>query len=274
VRQITDATGAVLSRHDYLPFGTEWPAPGSGTALEHKVQFAGTERDAESGLDYLGARYFGSQTGRFTRPDTPGIDQHPSDPQSWLLYSYVRNNPLRYTDSTGEKCENGYNTETKSFCTETMGEMPNEDWSQFLLDRLFKHVLTPQVSDFSAGVGDALTGRMIPGMHTSGTEYVRRRMGSDGVVAKSSSSYTSGDLTGGAVGWTVAGSVSATVAAIANGKRGALFGRGGKALFNHGPVRFGWYWKSTGATGRDVIGLRIGPARGTSWWSHIPFWVP
>ena len=68
------------------------------------MQFTGKERDAESGLDYFGARYFSGAQGRFTSPDRPFADQHPADPQSWNLYSYVRNNPLRYTDPTGHEC--------------------------------------------------------------------------------------------------------------------------------------------------------------------------
>jgi uncharacterized protein RhaS with RHS repeats len=39
--------------------------------------------------------------GRFMSPDAP-VDQHPADPQSWNLYSYVRNNPLTLTDPTGD----------------------------------------------------------------------------------------------------------------------------------------------------------------------------
>ncbi|MBL8233674.1 MAG: RHS repeat-associated core domain-containing protein [Bryobacterales bacterium] len=64
-------------------------------------RFTGKERDAETGLDYFGARYMSSAQGRFTSPDIPLIDQHVQDPQSWNLYGYVRNNPLRYTDPTG-----------------------------------------------------------------------------------------------------------------------------------------------------------------------------
>jgi RHS repeat-associated protein len=62
------------------------------------------ERDAETGLDYFGARYFSGAQGRFTSPDQPFIDQDPSNPQSWNLYNYGRNNPLRYSDPTGREC--------------------------------------------------------------------------------------------------------------------------------------------------------------------------
>jgi len=64
-------------------------------------RFTGKERDGETGLDYFGARYFSANAGRFMSADAPFADQHAADPQSWNLYSYVRNNPLRYTDPTG-----------------------------------------------------------------------------------------------------------------------------------------------------------------------------
>jgi hypothetical protein len=35
------------------------------------MKFTGKERDAESGLDYFGARYMSSAQGRFTTPDWP-----------------------------------------------------------------------------------------------------------------------------------------------------------------------------------------------------------
>jgi RHS repeat-associated protein len=66
--------------------------------------FTGKPRDSESGLDYFDARYFSGAQGRFTSPDSPLVDQNPEDPQSWNLYSYVRNNPLIFTDPTGNDC--------------------------------------------------------------------------------------------------------------------------------------------------------------------------
>jgi RHS repeat-associated protein len=72
--------------------------------LPHK--FTGKERDSESGLDDFGARYFASTMGRFTSVDpveiTPGRLR---DPQQLNLYSYARNNPLRFVDPDGEILE-------------------------------------------------------------------------------------------------------------------------------------------------------------------------
>jgi RHS repeat-associated protein len=114
-RMTTDASGTPLALHDYVPFGDEIPAAvdsrGSlyGAADGVNKKFTGQYRDPEtansampSGLDYFGARYFSAAQGRFTTPDLPLLDQHPENPQSWNLYAYVRNNPLRLTDPTGE----------------------------------------------------------------------------------------------------------------------------------------------------------------------------
>ncbi len=64
-------------------------------------RYTGKERDAESGLDYFGARYYGSALGRFTSPDPLMASAHASDPQSWNRYAYAMNNPLRFVDPDG-----------------------------------------------------------------------------------------------------------------------------------------------------------------------------
>ncbi len=69
-------------------------------------KFTGKERDSESGLDYFGARYYGSALGRFTSPDwssTPEPIPYASlsNPQSLNQYAYVGNNPLSITDLDG-----------------------------------------------------------------------------------------------------------------------------------------------------------------------------
>jgi RHS repeat-associated protein len=74
----------------------------------------GKERDAESGNDYFGARYYASTMGRFMSPDwaakLEGSNPVPyanlEYPQTLNLYSYAGNNPLSRTDPDGH-CTNG-----------------------------------------------------------------------------------------------------------------------------------------------------------------------
>ena len=114
VRLVTDGSGHVVSRHDYLPFGEEitggyagrTAALGFGGSEGVTQRFTGKERGSESGLDYFGARYYGSALGRFTSPDwsaraepVPYADF--SNPQTLNQYSYVLNNPLAKPDLDG-----------------------------------------------------------------------------------------------------------------------------------------------------------------------------
>jgi RHS repeat-associated protein len=113
VRMITDQNGIVVGRHDYLPFGEELINAAGRTADQKfggadrvSQKFTGKERDSESGLDYFGARYYGSALGRWTSPDwsespTPIPYASLEYPQSLNLYSYVQNNPLSHTDPNG-----------------------------------------------------------------------------------------------------------------------------------------------------------------------------
>jgi len=66
----------------------------------------GKERDAESGNDYFGARYYASSMGRWLSPDwSAKADPIPyarlGYPQSLNLYAYVENNPLSRADIDG-----------------------------------------------------------------------------------------------------------------------------------------------------------------------------
>jgi RHS repeat-associated protein len=99
VRLVTDANGQVLERYDYLPFGE--PYPPSAPVVETR-RFGGKERDAESGLDYFGARHYSSLNGRFTTVDPVlQIELALTNPQRWDRYAYAGNNPLRFIDPDG-----------------------------------------------------------------------------------------------------------------------------------------------------------------------------
>jgi RHS repeat-associated protein len=102
-RQQTDYAGNPVINFTSLPFGNGLaPIAVSTTDVADSTEhhFTGKERDTESGNDYFGARYYASAMGRFLSADD-GTDQDPSNPQSWNLYSYVRNNPATRTDSDG-----------------------------------------------------------------------------------------------------------------------------------------------------------------------------
>jgi RHS repeat-associated protein len=109
-RMQTDYAGNPELTCQSLPFGdSQMCAPvvsGVSDTTEH--HFTGKERDTASGLDYFGARYYGSSMGRFSSPDPSGLmyaDQE--NPQSFNLYAYALNNPLKNTDPTGLYCYYG-----------------------------------------------------------------------------------------------------------------------------------------------------------------------
>ena len=118
-RLVTDPAGLVaLKRYDYYPFGEDLQQGTGGRDTSYAagiypgvpdteaMKFTGKERDAETGLDFFGARYLSGAMGRYTSPDPVFFQAEMlTDPQRFNQYSYVRNNPLRYVDPKGEKIE-------------------------------------------------------------------------------------------------------------------------------------------------------------------------
>ena len=99
-RTVTDATGLLTEQSDYSPYGGEMWTSGSDS---NHYKFTGKERDTESGLDYFGARHYASSLGRFLSVDPVIVTpERKVDPQQFNRYGYVRNNPLRLVDLTGE----------------------------------------------------------------------------------------------------------------------------------------------------------------------------
>jgi RHS repeat-associated protein len=103
-RLLTRVDRSVYDSMDYLPYG-EQIAGASGST--HK--FTGKERDAESNLDYFGARYYSSTLGRWVSADWSAVPAPVpyadfTDPQSLNLYSYVRNLPTTKVDADGHDC--------------------------------------------------------------------------------------------------------------------------------------------------------------------------
>lgn len=96
---VVGSSGIPEEESDYSPFGTEYVITGAGV---NRYKFTGKERDAETGLDDMGARYYGNVFGRFAQADPLYLEFHRlTDPQQLNLYMYGRDNPLKYTDPLG-----------------------------------------------------------------------------------------------------------------------------------------------------------------------------
>ncbi|MSP13291.1 MAG: hypothetical protein EXR62_10090 [Chloroflexi bacterium] len=80
-----------------MPFGQE--RAGQPQSLPTDRNFTGQPLDSSTNLLYYGARYYDPALGRFLQADT--IVPQPGNPQSLNRYSYVMNNPVKYTDPTG-----------------------------------------------------------------------------------------------------------------------------------------------------------------------------
>jgi RHS repeat-associated protein len=93
-----DVSGNRCETITSLPFGDAQSIAGTCGDVSPK-HFTGKERDTESGLDNIGARYDASSLGRLMTPDPLG--GHQEDPQTLNKYAYVRNNPTTLTDPTG-----------------------------------------------------------------------------------------------------------------------------------------------------------------------------
>jgi RHS repeat-associated protein len=98
----TNSSGGFVQSFTDTPYGMNLAySPSADTSPMH---FTGKQRDSESNLDYFGARYFGggNNLGRFMTPDPTGkAAAHVEDPQTWSMYSYVRNNPMSMVDPKG-----------------------------------------------------------------------------------------------------------------------------------------------------------------------------
>jgi len=109
---VTDSDGDVYQHLEYFPSGETWVAERSESQRTPYL-FSGKELDEETGLAYFGARYYEPRQGqwlsadpsfdgmldaeRLARPD-PGIGPFHLD---GLLYGYVANDPVDYTDPDG-----------------------------------------------------------------------------------------------------------------------------------------------------------------------------
>ena len=114
-----DDAAAIISYEEYYPYGsTSFQSGRSGAEVSLKrYRYCASERDEESGLYMMGARYYIAWLGRWLSPDPVnsenynlhkgyGIEKNKERDFLELTatpYEYCYDNPVRFTDPTGEQ---------------------------------------------------------------------------------------------------------------------------------------------------------------------------
>jgi RHS repeat-associated protein len=131
-------------------------------------KFTGKERDTESGLDYFGARYYGSSMGRFMSPDPVIITpERLANPQQLNLYAYVANNPLRFIDPTGEILQCAGDDKSRSQCFADLQQIAGDAKDRLSMDAKTGVVsFDPKDLDLSKNEGGSLINDLVGSKNT------------------------------------------------------------------------------------------------------------
>ncbi|MEK3825864.1 RHS repeat-associated core domain-containing protein [Paenibacillus sp. FSL K6-1558] len=97
VTELRNEAGDMLNRYTYDVWGNPRVVE---EQTPNVLRYAGEYWDEETGLQYLRSRWYDPNLGRFINEDTYEGDK--AEPSSLNLYTYVENNPLIYTDPSGE----------------------------------------------------------------------------------------------------------------------------------------------------------------------------
>jgi RHS repeat-associated protein len=135
-RVIANSSGNICYDADFYPYGGERIVVDT---CPQNYKFNGKERDIETNLDNFGARYNASTMGRFMTPDPDMISKDRlADPQRWNMYAYVRNNPLRFTDSTGKSIELTGNDEERKKQLAALQKAAGQQAGKYLYENVDK----------------------------------------------------------------------------------------------------------------------------------------
>jgi len=93
---VTDASGNIVEREVYEPYGSPITRPPSD-----QPGFTGHVADSLTGLTYMQQRYYDPQIGRFLSVDP--VTAHSNPVGAFNRYWYANNNPYRFTDPDGRQ---------------------------------------------------------------------------------------------------------------------------------------------------------------------------
>ncbi|WP_444940663.1 RHS repeat-associated core domain-containing protein [Microbulbifer sp. ZKSA004] len=100
----SDEGGDLLWRKVYMPYGTIHE---NGQAKNPAVGYTGHVQDDDTGLTYMGARYYDPELGRFLQMDPASVlDNVESNPMMFNRYTYANGNPYRFIDPDGRSPKN------------------------------------------------------------------------------------------------------------------------------------------------------------------------
>jgi RHS repeat-associated protein len=131
---ITDSAWAIKAESDYYPWGGELQFVNNDS---NDYKFTGKKRDSETGLDKMGRRYYSNAMGRFSSPDPLMLqNQKLFDPQQWNMYQYARDNPLRFSDPTGQYVCQGNSDQCKTIHNALQNVQKAADtWGKAMISR-------------------------------------------------------------------------------------------------------------------------------------------
>ncbi|MCH3924265.1 MAG: RHS repeat-associated core domain-containing protein [Bacteroidales bacterium] len=173
---VTNSDGKITQTLNYLPYGEDWVdlqyfdlMPAERNLGVYK--FNGKEKDAESGYNYYGARYYDSEKLSWLSVD-PMSDKYPN----LSPYVYCADNPVKLIDPNGEEIWVSDQGNGKYKIT---GGKLNNDRGIYLVDgkgsktsKTIGRTLT-KYSFFNED-GEAVTGAVINTKDNSGKDFIRK----------------------------------------------------------------------------------------------------
>ena len=103
----SDSGGNVISRTSYEPYGR------TASGVTPTIGFTGQVNDADTGLVYMQQRYYDPVAGRFLSVDP--VVTEPNKGTNFNRYSYVADNPFKYTDPDGRQARTIGNSYCESY---------------------------------------------------------------------------------------------------------------------------------------------------------------